>query len=715
MPIVPLDKQVEQRGVGAPTFGNRMSLPSGFGRAVETGGMTKLAEAVGVYAQKAKDKGDAVAILEAQRKLDDWEASNLFDPKTGALAKKGKDAFDLPNKLGTDFDTYAQTIEDTLANDDQKLAFQKMRGSRYDDIRRTLYSHERTQMDAFADATSAAAQDGAVNRAALFYTDPAIIAKSVNDARVNAMVTGRTKGLPDDAIANEMLKAESKVHLGALTRMADNTPSAAMEYYKNNAAKFTADDLLAAQRMIVPVERKVKAVNTASAALNKSMPALGSDQIIDWVIDEIERGQDKPHPDGDGMARFGINSKANPDVDLNTLTKEGARAIYKSRYWDAMKIDELPADMRLVAYDAAVNHGVEKAKQMVADAGGDARILLELREDAYRQLAKSNPAKYADNLPGWLSRLAKVSQQVDMMRGQTPSLADAYSAIDASTDDVEVAEDAKKLVKAQLDALKAAREEGEKAADDEAWNYRNSGMEVPASVEARMSSEKVNAMRNAAPDPVLYAELKQKLATGQPLSYNEDGTPNNDLSKYRWQLGNKYNELAEIANDPTKLANARTVEDVKKNAYGRLLGKPSPKSKDDYTILENFDRAIDREVAAFQKQTGKVAGPDDVQKMADRLLLTVNPEGWAGARPMVKLDADTPFEVKGIPNDRSVFINGNLIEYPSLLQWLMGQLERRGVQVNQQNLATLYQEITRGKRKILDSQGNPVKITEKYR
>ena len=42
------------------------------------------------------------------------------------------------------------------------------------------------------------------------------------------------------------------------------------------------------------------------------------------LIDELEAGDGQIHPDGDGFARWGINSKANPDIDLETLDRPGA-------------------------------------------------------------------------------------------------------------------------------------------------------------------------------------------------------------------------------------------------------------------------------------------------------------------------------------------------------------------------------------------------------
>ena len=44
-------------------------------------------------------------------------------------------------------------------------------------------------------------------------------------------------------------------------------------------------------------------------------------------------------------------------ADVRNLTREEAAAIYRARYWDAVRGDDLPAGLDLVAFDAAVNSG----------------------------------------------------------------------------------------------------------------------------------------------------------------------------------------------------------------------------------------------------------------------------------------------------------------------------------------------------------------------
>jgi lysozyme family protein len=69
--------------------------------------------------------------------------------------------------------------------------------------------------------------------------------------------------------------------------------------------------------------------------------------------------------DPGGTTRYGISQRAFPDVDIQNLTMAGATALYRSRYWDSCKCDELPAALALLVFDCAVNQGVSTAGKLL--------------------------------------------------------------------------------------------------------------------------------------------------------------------------------------------------------------------------------------------------------------------------------------------------------------------------------------------------------------
>jgi len=101
---------------------------------------------------------------------------------------------------------------------------------------------------------------------------------------------------------------------------------------------------------------------------------------------------------------YGINQKANPDIDVKSLTPEKARDIYKTRYWDAIGADSMDPKLAHVAFDTAVIAGPDKAKQMVAQAEGDPVKLMEIRQSFLNGLVAKDPEKYGKYAKAWENR-----------------------------------------------------------------------------------------------------------------------------------------------------------------------------------------------------------------------------------------------------------------------------------------------------------------------
>ena len=76
---------------------------------------------------------------------------------------------------------------------------------------------------------------------------------------------------------------------------------------------------------------------------------------------------DDPADPGD-RTRWGISSRAHPGIDLDTLTREGAIALYREWYWDLAHCESMPWPLSLALFDGAVNHGVIPAVRFLQHA-----------------------------------------------------------------------------------------------------------------------------------------------------------------------------------------------------------------------------------------------------------------------------------------------------------------------------------------------------------
>lgn len=139
--------------------------------------------------------------------------------------------------------------------------------------------------------------------------------------------------------------------------------------------------------------------------------------------------------DPGGETKFGISSRAYPDVDLKTLTMERAIDIYHKNYWRPY-MDRI-TDYRVAAkvFDMGVNMGLYQAAKILQRAAGVEhvdgvvgpktieivnkhnpdlllqKIVTELTA-FYRHIAADSPRR-ATFLKGWLNRAKRLPKMED--------------------------------------------------------------------------------------------------------------------------------------------------------------------------------------------------------------------------------------------------------------------------------------------------------------
>lgn len=97
------------------------------------------------------------------------------------------------------------------------------------------------------------------------------------------------------------------------------------------------------------------------------------DQAFDILLKHEGGFSDHPADPG-GKTRFGITEAVAREVgyrgDMRELPLDLAKRIYKGRYWDAVRAEELPEAVRHAVFDAAVNSGPRQAALWLQRAVG---------------------------------------------------------------------------------------------------------------------------------------------------------------------------------------------------------------------------------------------------------------------------------------------------------------------------------------------------------
>lgn len=144
--------------------------------------------------------------------------------------------------------------------------------------------------------------------------------------------------------------------------------------------------------------------------------------------------------DPGGMTNLGVTKatwenwvgRESDEAEMRGLTPEKVEPLYKKKYWDAVRSDELPVGLDYLLFDFAVNAGAGRAIKTLQTAVGvtpdggfgpmtmaavqavDPVELIErfsqAKEDFYRSLTT-----FATFGKGWLNRVADVKQHATSM------------------------------------------------------------------------------------------------------------------------------------------------------------------------------------------------------------------------------------------------------------------------------------------------------------
>jgi lysozyme family protein len=108
--------------------------------------------------------------------------------------------------------------------------------------------------------------------------------------------------------------------------------------------------------------------------------------------------EDDPDDPG-GATKYGICKRDYPEIDIENLTLETAREIYRRDYWNVCNCDTISDGFDLLVFDTAVNQGTSLAKRIFEEADSIAEYTI-IRIEEYTKLKKLFP-KYGR---GWISR-----------------------------------------------------------------------------------------------------------------------------------------------------------------------------------------------------------------------------------------------------------------------------------------------------------------------
>lgn len=399
----------------------------------------KLGDQWGQKAINMQDETNELRALQLQTEAEAEMSNFLYDPQQGLLTKKGQSALYAPQmtqkKIGE-----IQKRFDALQGEapEVRTMLQKAMvqiGRRYGDL---ANRHSLEEYTTYKNETLDAQMALNMQDIALNYMDDQEFQKKADDNFKLLQSRATSEGWGEEKLAAEKLKIYSGMRMTQITSMiASDDPQQILigkKVYEESRGRnqIGFEDSMKIEGILE------KAVPKAAAAVafrtGRFASSVTDEQgIMSFVIDTLEGGDTiAQEPDG-AIAKYGINSKWNPDVDVRNLTREGAEKIYKEKYWNAYGVDELPENLRLLAFDTAVNHRSDFAKKMIDELkkGTTPDKIMNARLREYQRLATSDPKEYAKYYAGWKDRLNRLSSQMsDTMPVDSAAIYSAASRLD---------------------------------------------------------------------------------------------------------------------------------------------------------------------------------------------------------------------------------------------------------------------------------------------
>lgn len=242
-----------------------------------------------LYADEQR-KQDQIRLLDADRQAGELENNLMYDPKTGALNVRGKDALGLIDTVGKQWDDATGKIRQGLSNDRQRMAFDEHAIAKRTRIMDRLNEHiakETYRVDGEAlegkveNETEAAIADGRPER----------ITQALDSVGQAYADYGERYGIPAEQTKAATATAVSRIHVGVMHRMLDNgNDIQAKVYYEHVEGEVLGKDRGELERSLHEGSVRGDSQRIADSIVNKA----GTDYTLSGLVDEVAKKTSDP-------------------------------------------------------------------------------------------------------------------------------------------------------------------------------------------------------------------------------------------------------------------------------------------------------------------------------------------------------------------------------------------------------------------------------------
>jgi hypothetical protein len=584
--------------------------------------------AAGKIYQKSAEDADNAALIAAEAQLSDWKTSTMFDQQAGVYSRKGRNALDITNQTMPQFDQQADKLGQSLTNERQKARWQQIVASQRTGLNSELNRYEFGERQRFYDETDEASLNSATTAAAAYYQDPGQVAYYQNKGARVIAANGQRKGLPLEAINQNVQAFNSNVAVSVIDRMTQDDPLKAQQYFAAASAYMTPDDQAKVDKVLGTAVRQQLGSQIGTDEWETG--ALGNDALPALVI-QAESG-------GDPLA----------------VSPKGARGLMQLMPDTAKEMAQelgIPYSEERLTADPQYNMALGTAylNKMLGRYGGNKTLALAaynagpgsvdgwLKENGDPRTGEISEQEFIDKIPFKETREYTSKIVAQMQPSTARRYSDVVNRINKKIADPEMRKYALDRVddlhKAQKLEMDATYEEAAAVVMDRGYNA------IPANVLATIPADdqkklmQLDDYRRKGLEPQTNLDKYEEfisMPTAQlaSLSLSRDIRPHlNDSDFAKVVTAYKAAQKGDARPKDTIAAEQKAVQSVMSMA-GIMFG--TSKAAQEKTNINNraqFQASYDQMRAAFVMKNGTEPTPQEAQKIAEQLLVEVRMAG----------------------------------------------------------------------------------------
>lgn len=253
MPQVPTltGNQVQQNELNVGRVPTESPGRSFFGGGESVSQVAQASKKIQKVVEEEQNKADQIAVLEADQQLSALETDMLYNRETGAMTKKGKDSFSLPDTVLPDFEQRAGEIENSLSNDYQKASFRKMMADRSKHINSQIQRHVFKESQEYDESVTKSYIANEMNAVMESFHDPERIKLGLERQRGAILSYADRNGVDPETRKRLLEENQSKNHSAVVTKLLNGGANLqAKQYYQSNKDMITGEDRLRVEKAL---------------------------------------------------------------------------------------------------------------------------------------------------------------------------------------------------------------------------------------------------------------------------------------------------------------------------------------------------------------------------------------------------------------------------------------------------------------------------------